>query len=219
MADAVNIMAYAPPEFLRERGIEVPGIWTRSDDSPSSSTTTTVTANADAPAAAAVWDIYPPEAMSDLRKFIGNIDDIFYSAECSGPAAAKHGDPIHNQETFLTHPMRQLFFEKYHHSCYRIYQNPGDAVFVPAGCAHQVCNYSSAIKVAMDFVSPERVEHCRRLTGEFRQLDSKHPRRLDLLQLGNILWWTFAGKQELSSKRPRKQVKQSATESGSGSKT
>ncbi|KAJ1923106.1 hypothetical protein LPJ71_000961, partial [Coemansia sp. S17] len=242
MADAVNIMAYAPPEFLRERGIEVPGIWTRSDDSPST-TTTTVAANTDAPAAAAVWDIYPPEAMSDLRKFIGKSVGKAYSAECSGPAAAKLGDPIHNQETFLTLPMRRRFFERYSHSCYRIYQIPGDAVFVPAGCAHQVCNYSSAVKVAMDFVSPERVEHCRRLTGEFRQLDSRHPRSRDLLQLGNILWWTFAGQQPTpkqpalsesdsedenrqrqpkqkakSGSRPKKQPKKSATRSGSGSK-
>ncbi|KAJ2067638.1 hypothetical protein GGI08_001278 [Coemansia sp. S2] len=245
MADAVNIMAYAPPEFLRERGIEVPGIWTRSDDSLSSSTTTVATAaaNTDAPAAAAVWDIYPPEAMSDLRKFIGESVGKPYSAECSGLAAAKLGDPIHNQETFLTLPMRRQFFETYRHSCYRIYQIPGDAVFVPAGCAHQVCNYSSAVKVAMDFVSPERVEHCRRLTGEFRQLDSRHPRSRDLLQLGNILWWTFAGQQPTpkqpalsdsdsedepwqrqrkqkakSGSRPKKQPKKSATGSGSVSK-
>ncbi|KAJ2411745.1 hypothetical protein GGF41_006285 [Coemansia sp. RSA 2531] len=235
-------MAYAPPEFLRERGIEVPGIWTRGDDSPSSSTTTVV-ANTDAPAAAAVWDIYPPEAMSDLRKFIGESVGKPYSAECSGLAAAKLGDPIHNQETFLTLPMRRQFFETYRHSCYRIYQIPGDAVFVPAGCAHQVCNYSSAVKVAMDFVSPERVEHCRRLTGEFRQLDSRHPRSRDLLQLGNILWWTFAGQQPTpkqpalsdsdsedepwqrqrkqkakSGSRPKKQPKKSATGSGSVSK-
>ncbi|KAJ2326439.1 hypothetical protein IWW51_002274, partial [Coemansia sp. RSA 2702] len=78
--------------------------------------------------------------------------------------------------------------------------NPGDAVFVPAGCAHQVCNYASAVKIAMDFVSPERVEHCRRLTGEFRKLDSKHPRGQDLLQLNSILWWTFAGKQTKARK-------------------
>ncbi|KAJ2860363.1 nuclear pore complex subunit [Coemansia aciculifera] len=240
MADAVNIMAYAPAEFLRERNIEVPGIWTHSDGNSSAPP---AAANTDAPAAAAVWDIYPPEAMSDLRKFIGKSVGMSYSAECSGPVAAKLGDPIHNQETFLTQPMRKRFFEKYEHSCYRIYQIPGDAVFVPAGCAHQVCNYASAVKVAMDFVSPERVEHSRRLTEEFRQLNNKHPRNRDLLQLGNILWWTFAGEQpppeqpELSDSysederqprrqkqqaksgnQPKKQAKKSVAASGAGSK-
>ncbi|KAJ2064044.1 hypothetical protein GGI17_001236 [Coemansia sp. S146] len=180
MADAVNIMAYAP------------GIWIRSDDGSSAPP---AASNTDAPAAAAVWDIYPPEAMSDLCKFIGKSVGISYSAECSEPVTAKLGDPIHNQETFLTRPMRKQFFERYGHSCYRIYQIPDDAVFVPAGCAYQVCNYASAVKIAMDFVSPERVEHSRRLTEEFRQLNNKHPRNRDLLQFGYILWWTFAGEE------------------------
>ncbi|KAJ2817305.1 hypothetical protein GGI24_005441, partial [Coemansia furcata] len=195
MADAVNIMAYAPPEFLRERNIEVPGIWTR-DDGISS---TGIKAG---PAAAAVWDIYPPEAIGDLRRFIGENVGVEYTADCSGPMAAKHGDPIHNQETYLTQPMRKEFSERYDHKCYRIYQIPGDAVFVPAGCAHQVCNYASAVKIAMDFVSPERVDHSRRLTEEFRQLNCRHPRNRDLLQLSNILWWTFAGKQKPLPKQP-----------------
>ncbi|KAJ2884764.1 hypothetical protein H4R27_001876 [Coemansia aciculifera] len=237
MADAVNIMAYAPVEFLCEHNIEVPGIWTRSADCSS----TPAAATTDAPVVAAVWDIDPPKAIGNLHEFIGERVGKSFSAECSGPVAAKLGDPIHNQETFLTRPMREKFFERYRRSCYRIYQTPGDAVFVPAGCTHQVCNYASAVKVAMDFVSPERVEHSRRLTAEFRQLSNKHPCNCNLLQLGNILWWTFAGEQEPSSNqpvlpdadsederrqkqqaksgsRPKNQVKKSATESGSGSK-
>ncbi|KAJ2582035.1 nuclear pore complex subunit, partial [Coemansia sp. RSA 1836] len=206
MADAVNIMAYAPAEFLRERNIEVPGIWTRSDGSPHMSAASKSTTAA--PAAAAVWDIYPPEALGNLREFIGQVHDIPFGAECKGPVAAKYGDPIHNQETYLSLPLRQKFFDEYGHKCYRIYQIPGDAVFVPAGCAHQVCNYASAVKVAMDFVSPERVEYSRRLTEDFRQLDGKHPRSRDLLQLGNILWWTFAGKQKPA--QPNQPVQQPA---------
>ncbi|KAJ2649015.1 hypothetical protein IWW40_003426 [Coemansia sp. RSA 1250] len=151
MADAVNIMAYAANS-----------------------------AGADADAdAAAVWDIYPPEAIDALRRFIAQ-------------TAANVEDAIHDQATYLTLPMRQAVYEQYGQQCYRIYQNPGDAVFVPAGCAHQVCNYSSAVKIAMDFVSPERVEYCYKLTQEFRKLTSKHQRNQDLLQLNNILWWTFA---------------------------
>ncbi|KAJ2060465.1 hypothetical protein GGI17_003752 [Coemansia sp. S146] len=200
MADAVNIMAYAPAKFLCERNINVRRIWSRSNAGSS----TPPAANT---AAAAVWDIYPPEAMSDLYRFIGENVGKSYSTECSGPVAAKLGDPIHNQETFLTRPMRKGFFERHKHHCYRIYQVPGDAVFVPAGCAHQVCNYASAVKATMGFVSPERVEHSRRLTEEFRQLNNKHPRNPDLLQLGNILWWTFAGEQQTKSgSQPKKQT-------------
>ncbi|KAJ2813402.1 hypothetical protein H4S07_000714 [Coemansia furcata] len=181
MADAVNIMAYAPVEFLCECNIEVPGIWTH-DDGISS---TGITAGL---AAAAVWDIYLPEAIGDLCRFIGEKVSMEYTADCSGLIAAKHGDPIHNQETYLTQLMRKEFSEWYGHKCYQIYQIPGDAVFVLAGCVHQVCNYASAIKIAMDFVSPEQVDHSCQLTEEFCQLSSKHLHNPDLLQLGNILW-------------------------------
>ncbi|KAJ1743773.1 hypothetical protein LPJ68_000716, partial [Coemansia sp. RSA 1086] len=97
MADAVNIMAYAANS-----------------------------AGADADAdAAAVWDIYPPEAIDTLRRFIAQ-------------TAANVEDAIHDQATYLTLPMRQAVYEQYGQQCYRIYQNPGDAVFVPAGYVSDV---------------------------------------------------------------------------------
>ncbi|KAI8319059.1 hypothetical protein GQ54DRAFT_265969 [Martensiomyces pterosporus] len=166
MADAVNIMAYASKDFLRKNGIEL---------------------------AAAVWDIYPPEALKNLREYIYSLDGI------AGSLDPSYGDAIHNQATFLTRPHRKQLYDAYGDAggrCYRVYQNPGDAVFVPAGCAHQVCNYASAVKVAMDFVSPERVDQCKQMTDEFRQLQPSHQRNKDLLQLNNILWWTVAGRQQ-----------------------
>ncbi|KAJ2557203.1 hypothetical protein EV175_001490 [Coemansia sp. RSA 1933] len=127
--------------------------------------------------AAAVWDIYPPEAASAIREFIGK--------------SPKGSDPIHDQMRYLTRADRQRLFREKGIRCYRIYQNPGDAVFVPAGCAHQVCNYANAVKVAMDFVSPERIHFCRRLGADFRKLPSIHPRSSDLLQLSSLLWWAL----------------------------
>ncbi|KAJ2731140.1 hypothetical protein IW152_004764 [Coemansia sp. BCRC 34962] len=215
MSDAVNVMAYAPPEFLSEHDIEAPGIWTR--DASLSAAALTLASPPAVTAAAAVWDIYPPKAIGDLRRFIGGAVGIEYSSDCTGPVAAKHGDPIHNQETYLTQPMRRRFFEEYKHKSYHVFQNPGDAVFVPAGCAHQVCNNASAIKIAMDFVSPERVEHSRRLTEEFRHLNVKHPRNRDLLQLSNILWWSFAGEQGSLLSSPSSLSKQPAMSDSIGS--
>ncbi|KAJ2910916.1 hypothetical protein GGI21_000378 [Coemansia aciculifera] len=202
MADAVNIMAYAPPEFLEEHNIEVPGIWTRGDSNPRSNIAPSPSSQLTA-VGAATWDIYPPEAIGHLREYIGILREKPYTAECAGSVAAEFGDAIHSQETYLTRPQRQQFFEAYNHQCYRVYQIPGDAVFVPAGCAHQVCNNTSAVKVAMDFVSPERVKYSRQLTEDFRQLDSKHPRSNDLLQLGCILFWAFAGKQQQPPPPPK----------------
>ncbi|KAJ1914490.1 hypothetical protein H4219_004764 [Mycoemilia scoparia] len=149
--------------------------------------------------AAAVWDIYPPGDLPVIREYLKkrhkrmgyDIGDV---------------DVIHNQDSFLTTDMRKRLYDPEKGKKvrgWRIYQNPGDAVFVPAGCAHQVCNYANAIKVAVDFVSPERVDQCERVTNEFRSLPHAHPRSMDALQLKNMLWYAFSGLQNVPEFSPR----------------
>ena len=58
---------------------------------------------------------------------------------------------------------------------YNLLQGLGDAIVVPAGCAHQVRNLRSCISVAADFVAPEHVVHCLRLTDELRYLCARTP--------------------------------------------
>ncbi|KAJ1943512.1 hypothetical protein FBU59_002888, partial [Linderina macrospora] len=72
MADAVNIMAYASKKFLAENQIGVPGIWVPDEnDTSSTSGEAAVSSGFDdggsKVAAAAVWDIYPPAAVENLR--------------------------------------------------------------------------------------------------------------------------------------------------------
>lgn len=55
----------------------------------------------------------------------------------------------------------------------------------------QVHNLYSCIKVAEDFVSPEHVKHCFRLTQEFRHLSTTHTNHEDKLQV-NVLFFSFA---------------------------
>ncbi|KAM7482495.1 hypothetical protein LguiB_007078 [Lonicera macranthoides] len=62
-------------------------------------------------------------------------------------------------------------------------QKLGDAVLIPAGCPHQVRNLKSCIKVALDFVSPENVNECIRLTEEFRVLPPNHRANEDKLEV------------------------------------
>ena len=95
-------------------------------------------------------------------------------------------------------------------------QHLGEAVFIPAGCPHQVRNLKvkdfftiflkfqlgiglnnpimiylflyclivqSCTKVAVDFVSPENVHECIRLTEEFRRLPKDHKAREDKLEV------------------------------------
>ena len=59
----------------------------------------------------------------------------------------------------------------------------------PCACA-QVRNLRSCIKVALDFVAPEHVGHCVRLTEELRQLPAGHHRRQDVLAVRQILLYT-----------------------------
>ena len=95
---------------------------------------------------------------------------------------------------------------------YIILQKLGDAVLVPAGCAHQVRNLRSCIKVALDFVAPEHVSHCVRLTEELRQLPTWHHRRQDVLSIRTILFYAvcacFGAFEEHKKKEEAKKEKQ-----------
>jgi len=75
----------------------------------------------------AVWDLISPEDLPKLRDFLWKILGF------RGP-----GDPIHSQMIYLTPKLLQLLFDTYGVRPFRIYQYPGEAVFIPAGYAHQV---------------------------------------------------------------------------------
>jgi lysine-specific demethylase 3 len=77
----------------------------------------------------AVWHIFPASATSDIRKFLLQEETVGFN----GP-----GDPIHNHDIYLDPPLLALLASKYGIQPYTIYQAPGDAIFIPAGCAHQV---------------------------------------------------------------------------------
>ncbi|KAI0301852.1 hypothetical protein B0F90DRAFT_1809951 [Multifurca ochricompacta] len=81
---------------------------------------------------------------------------------------------------------------------HRVYQRPGDAVFIPAGCAHQVANLADSIKVAVDFVSPKNIARCEKLTGEFREQNQSMVWKEDSLQLRTMMWfaWLSCTRQE-----------------------
>jgi len=75
---------------------------------------------------AAVWDIFPAEATDILRRFLRETVDPDVD------------DPVMRQAFYISTPQLERLRDEYHVTPWRIYQNPGDAVFIPAGCAHQV---------------------------------------------------------------------------------
>jgi lysine-specific demethylase 3 len=56
--------------------------------------------------------------------------------------------------------LRQVLYEETGVKSYRIYQRPGDGVFIPAGCAHQVCFLFYFWCSSVDFVLINRLRTC-----------------------------------------------------------
>jgi [histone H3]-dimethyl-L-lysine9 demethylase len=79
----------------------------------------------------AIWDIYPPSASRYIRV-------LLKKRYPTDPDGMGYVDPIHSQKFYLNANLRQELASIYGVRGWRIYQKPGDAVFIPAGCAHQV---------------------------------------------------------------------------------
>lgn len=128
----------------------------------------------------AAWDLFQAEDSSKVRKFLRK----------KFKGQFQH-DPIHSQQFYLDSTLRQELFKEYGVKSHRIYQRPGEAVFIPAGCAHQVCNLADCIKVASDFVSPENIGRCEMLTREFREQNQSMAWKEDVLQLRTMMWFAW----------------------------
>ncbi|KIY61453.1 hypothetical protein CYLTODRAFT_495251 [Cylindrobasidium torrendii FP15055 ss-10] len=124
----------------------------------------------------AVWDIFKREDAAKLHDFI--------SQESGGSTAP---NAIHAQGTYLSEDMLEKLAGLGVYG-FRIRQMPGDAVIIPAGCAHQVANRADCIKVAADFVSPENISVCEGLRQEFRALNMHESWKEDALQISTMMW-------------------------------
>jgi len=138
------------------------------------------------------------EELGDLGKQHGAVWDIFRWEDSDAilqllHAVARERDveitsnPIHDQLFYLDASLRRRLRDDYGVRGWRFIQRHGDAVFIPAGCPHQVRNLSSCIKVALDFVSPENAHRCVTLTNEFAKLPRGHQLSEDKLQVKTML--------------------------------
>lgn len=130
----------------------------------------------------ALWHIYAPSDTEKIRNFLRKV------AIERGEMLNQNHDVIHDQNCYLDSTLRKRLYDEYHVEGYPIVQYLGDAIFIPAGAPHQVLNLHNCIKVATDFVSPENVSECLRLTHEIRMLSDKHSNHADKLQMKNILY-------------------------------
>ncbi len=155
----------------------------------------------------AAWDLFQARDSDKIREFLTK----------KFPKQSAVTDPIHSQQHYLDEVLRKELYEQFDVKSYRVYQRPGEAIFIPAGCAHQVANLSDCVKVAIDFVSVENIERCEGLTGEFRKLNQRLAWKEDVLPLRSMMWfaWLSCGLCEKGEGGPRSEVLNGHT-NGSG---
>ncbi|XVF73016.1 hypothetical protein PTKIN_Ptkin12aG0167800 [Pterospermum kingtungense] len=138
----------------------------------------------------AVWDIFRKQDVPKIIEYLEKHKKEFRHIRNDPVNSVIH--PIHDQTLFLNERHKKQLKEEFGVEPWTFEQYLGDAVFIPAGCPHQVRNRQSCIKVALDFVSPENIEECIRLTSEFRLLPKNHRAKEDKLEVKKMVLYAVS---------------------------
>ncbi|KAH0537269.1 hypothetical protein FGG08_005931 [Glutinoglossum americanum] len=113
----------------------------------------------------AIWDIFEPRDTRILNEYLRQKYPLMGV-----------DDPVNRQLFYLSSDdLSILNTEKWGYTkSFRVFQGPGDAVLIPAGCAHQVANGRSSIKVAVDFIAAERIHVCEDVMTMFRDMAAQY---------------------------------------------
>ncbi|KAF5191817.1 Lysine-specific demethylase jmj25 [Thalictrum thalictroides] len=129
----------------------------------------------------ALWEIFRRQDVPILQEYLIKHAREFRDLDNAPLDKVIH--PVHDQTFYLNAEHKKKLKEEFDIEPWSFVQRLGDAVFIPAGCPHQVRNLKSCIKVALDFVSPENVQECIRLSDEFRLLPPAHKTNQDKLEV------------------------------------
>ncbi|XP_056693700.1 lysine-specific demethylase JMJ29 isoform X2 [Spinacia oleracea] len=142
--------------------------------------------NSELDSGGALWDIFRREDVSKLQEYLmAHHHREFGHVHSSPLSQVLH--PIHDQTMYLTKEHKTKLKEEYGIEPWTFVQNLGEAVFIPAGCPHQIRNLKSCINVELDFVSPENVQECLRLAEETRTLPRNHRAKEGQLEVKKII--------------------------------
>ena len=147
----------------------------------------------------ALWQIFAVEDTPLIKEYLRARQHVI--------GIDTQGDPIHNQQTYITPTMLEELRTVHNVRPYVIRQFVGDAVFIPAGCPHQVshvfrlsmiciqflqvCNQADCIKIASDFISIESVPACKWLAEEFRLQRMSRGWPEDVIPFHSMLYYTW----------------------------
>ncbi|KRY14145.1 Lysine-specific demethylase 3A [Trichinella patagoniensis] len=127
----------------------------------------------------ALWTVYKPSDSEKIRRYINsfsNLPIVYY-------------DPIHDGTCYLDATARADLVKRGVQPIMFL-QMRNEAVFIPAGAAHQVLNLQCCVTATLEFISPEGINRSLKISEELQTLSFEHINRGDQLQIRNIIYYS-----------------------------